>query len=545
MPSGLTYTELEEVQRKSDLISQILLAREIIQQQKQELLKLSQSRNSSPALNQIHSAMIPLNTTDYPFCNSMVTCGTMRPNPAFLIHDGLIMKTLLIKAEPTPGYNFKLHNHLAYYSSKPCILEKIYKGKFIVFDDLRVSGVGAVEGHEIRIDFCLYSIDSQGTTLLARITSPPVMVFARFHPNMNSPKIFPNFAVIGASPTQTQRVLIFPQDPIPKGKSFELELSDNHHKKGFIIYSDRYECDVKCDLLSLNISDRSQPIGHVFIKWRSEDRNFSPGSPFFFLEPPTLLQTRLGYHHRFETEFLLFVGSYLGHIESVMKALHSMENPRSFVNTTDFNGCTALWWACFQGHIDIVKILIRYGAQINSSNHYGHTPLHAAAFKSQEKVISALVANEVDVEKQDCEGATALHIAAAKGDVPITLILLNEMETILSVDKDKMTPLHYAAMTGHAKSFKCIAEASLAHGEDIDSTDIYGFTPLRYAVNNSSEDIVTYICDFMDVDVNRQDLNEETHLGQAVKLGNLNIVNTLLKRGAKRNVCNRLGESTI
>lgn len=45
------------------------------------------------------------------------------------------------------------------------------------------------------------------------------------------------------------------------------------------------------------------------------------------------------------------------------------------VNAKDIAGSAPLHWACFNGHIDIVRLLIAHGADVNMKNQNGDTPL--------------------------------------------------------------------------------------------------------------------------------------------------------------------------
>lgn len=72
---------------------------------------------------------------------------------------------------------------------------------------------------------------------------------------------------------------------------------------------------------------------------------------------------------------------------------------------------SAYLWAAFNGHVDIVQLLINYGAHINASNDFGDTALHVAAYNNHSKVVDLLLAYSVATYVINDKGETALDIA--------------------------------------------------------------------------------------------------------------------------------------
>ena len=80
---------------------------------------------------------------------------------------------------------------------------------------------------------------------------------------------------------------------------------------------------------------------------------------------------------------------------------------------------TALHWACMNGHLDVVNVLLSHGCAADSQDlMYGFTPLMMAAGQGQDKIVSALVeTGKVDVNKQDNDRKTALFDAVRFNEV--------------------------------------------------------------------------------------------------------------------------------
>ena len=64
--------------------------------------------------------------------------------------------------------------------------------------------------------------------------------------------------------------------------------------------------------------------------------------------------------------------------------------------STDPSGNTALHMACANGHLDIVKLLLKHGANPNALNKSKNTPLHWAALNGRTEIIELLIEAKAD-----------------------------------------------------------------------------------------------------------------------------------------------------
>lgn len=60
------------------------------------------------------------------------------------------------------------------------------------------------------------------------------------------------------------------------------------------------------------------------------------------------------------------------------------------VNAKDAQGMTPLHWAAWQGQIEAAKILVSFGAELNTKNISGHTPLDRAIFDNHSEMVEYL-----------------------------------------------------------------------------------------------------------------------------------------------------------
>lgn len=73
-----------------------------------------------------------------------------------------------------------------------------------------------------------------------------------------------------------------------------------------------------------------------------------------------------------------------------------------------FKGETALLQAASWGRLEIAKILIKHGANVNAKAAWGAVPLHDAARMGNVEVARLLLEHGADVNAKDYEGKTPL-----------------------------------------------------------------------------------------------------------------------------------------
>jgi len=77
-----------------------------------------------------------------------------------------------------------------------------------------------------------------------------------------------------------------------------------------------------------------------------------------------------------------------GDVEKVQRLIEQSAN----VNAKRENGWTALRWAAFFGHKEIVKLLIQAGADVNAKEYeYGRTALYYAREEGHEEIVQLLL----------------------------------------------------------------------------------------------------------------------------------------------------------
>jgi ankyrin repeat protein len=145
--------------------------------------------------------------------------------------------------------------------------------------------------------------------------------------------------------------------------------------------------------------------------------------------------------------------------------------------------------------LEMVKLLLeQIGADVNIKAKLGDTPLHLVAVHSYDQAYSAadkdyleiaklLIKYGGDIQAKNFFGNTPLHEAVKYGQLEITKLLLEHGVDINVINELGQNPLHIAIQEGHLAVFKIL----LKHGADINTKDNKGETPLCIAEKKLEE----------------------------------------------------------
>lgn len=109
-------------------------------------------------------------------------------------------------------------------------------------------------------------------------------------------------------------------------------------------------------------------------------------------------------------------------------------------------GWTPLHFAAYGGNVDVAKLLLDRGADIDrrANTKFRNTPLQVSLLTGQEEMAAFLVAHGADVRIEQAEGFTALHEAAQIGSEKLVALLLDKGADPNSRAEDGRTPLSIA-----------------------------------------------------------------------------------------------------
>ncbi|WP_338477023.1 ankyrin repeat domain-containing protein [Wolbachia endosymbiont (group A) of Nomada hirtipes] len=193
------------------------------------------------------------------------------------------------------------------------------------------------------------------------------------------------------------------------------------------------------------------------------------------------------------------------------------------VNKRDQHGCMLLHYAAREGNLDLIKLLIINGAEIEAENDEGKTPLEVAREYSKLEAAGILSINKDIKEGKLDEVKHFLANSASRSDTD-------------AKDKDKWSKdwslLHYAVYNGNLNLFKGVFELLLEKSGSINARDQYGWAPLHYAVYYNEPDIVSFLVDKgADINVQAEDYKTPLHVTAQYNSGS-EITRLLLDRGA-------------
>ena len=97
--------------------------------------------------------------------------------------------------------------------------------------------------------------------------------------------------------------------------------------------------------------------------------------------------------------------SYNGEIETVELLLIAGLNPNKFSINEKKRKCYAINNAAIGGHIDVIKLLLKYGAKINFQDEYGYTAIFFAIENGRIDAVRVLIDNGADLNIKTIEGA--------------------------------------------------------------------------------------------------------------------------------------------
>jgi hypothetical protein len=184
----------------------------------------------------------------------------------------------------------------------------------------------------------------------------------------------------------------------------------------------------------------------------------------------------------------LHSASFEGHLQVVRYLLrHGVD-----VNFRDSGNDTSLLLASWKGHRDVVQCLLEHGADIDLLDQFHNTPLNLAALGGQVDAVRLLLDHNADVHSQDRLGRTPLHTVLGvgpRGDIPqIVRLLLERGANPNSRNTQHQTPLH-TLLSSSSRDRLDVYRILVEHGADVDAEGGDGKTPLQLSLERGYEEV--------------------------------------------------------
>jgi uncharacterized protein len=153
----------------------------------------------------------------------------------------------------------------------------------------------------------------------------------------------------------------------------------------------------------------------------------------------------------------IFEAAATGKINNILRLL--ARDPQ-LVNAYAKDGFQALGLACYFGHLDVADYLIKAGAPVNapSRNELSAAPIQSAAAAGHVKIVDLLLKNGADPNIREAGGYTPLHAAAQNGDTGVIRTLLYGGADLDIKSNDGKVPLDLALEASHKEAIKVLQE---------------------------------------------------------------------------------------
>jgi ankyrin repeat protein len=193
-------------------------------------------------------------------------------------------------------------------------------------------------------------------------------------------------------------------------------------------------------------------------------------------------------------------------------------------SVTDRLGMRPIHWAAERGHFQVVQLLVSPSADLDDK--FGRNPLFMACESTSAQTVRVLLKFGSNINLQDKAGRTPLHAAASTGALDMVRLLLSRGASPGAQDRKGICPLHVGAYGGWVG----VVEELLAWGVPVDVPSKSKQTALHFACKslNPSLEVVSTLLQ-QQSNPNAQDSKGHTPLQIAVRGGSYAIVDILLK----------------
>ncbi len=154
------------------------------------------------------------------------------------------------------------------------------------------------------------------------------------------------------------------------------------------------------------------------------------------------------------------------------------------VDARDEGGATALVAAAYGNHVEVARLLVAAGADVNAKDDTEQSAFLIATSEvgDDTRLLELTLGNGADVDAKDSYNGTGLIRAADRGHVAIVRRLLATAIDVDHVNRLGWTALLEAIILGGGDARHTeVVRRLVAHGVDVDIADREGVTPLAHA----------------------------------------------------------------
>lgn len=181
-------------------------------------------------------------------------------------------------------------------------------------------------------------------------------------------------------------------------------------------------------------------------------------------------------------------------VEYLMSTCHSNVEQRGLYEVPDdrsVHTVTPLWCAAVAGKLQVVQVLVKYGADVNSVSDTGSTPVRSACFMTHLDIVKLLVMQGADIQAPNYNGGTCLINSVQSVD--LCEFLLRNGANVNAQDIQNKTALHYAIQEHRFETTKLL----LRYGADPFLESRYRDDALQTACIKGAAEIFEYLVDYI------------------------------------------------
>lgn len=196
--------------------------------------------------------------------------------------------------------------------------------------------------------------------------------------------------------------------------------------------------------------------------------------------------------------------------------------------------------AANMGNVEIARLLVNAGSEIDCWDSDESTPLQCAAVRRHAEMTEYLIFKGADVNFRDRNGAYALSFAASGGDSTIVHMILEAGADLNYFDPQGITLLHYAVSRNLQELFDRVIDRSDINAALAGNGDM----PIHWAATGGHAGMIEALIE-RSADPNAASTDEVVPLLNCAQRGHTEAGTLLLSHGANVNVANSWGGTPL
>jgi len=254
----------------------------------------------------------------------------------------------------------------------------------------------------------------------------------------------------------------------------------------------------------------------------------------FFISAILFLTSIICYSQDRSFEFL--DACWNGNLEKV----DSLISDSIDVNIMTYEDVSGLMYASEQGHLDVVKLLVKSGARFDERSMFGISALISAVKAGHLDVAEYLIVSGANIHLSDYDGVTPLIYSASSGLFYMTEMLVYYGANVNQKTSEGVTALMAASWYGYNEIIGLLLDL----GANIEDKDELGLTALSYAILSKKTETVSYLIS-SGSDIESESVKGYTPLLASIIKNSTEIAELLIDNGVKLNRDNKKGKQAV